>query len=593
MNIEKRTLEFRAQDKTAALNFQSLVGLPSGRYVGFNTITSLTPTTIKLGSDEFRTFTYEGVIQYPTGMWVDNSGEIILEDYADLRTTLTITANPSTEDRFDVVYGIHKHTNIVGGVVPTYFIMVGTAGAGIPSVPTILDNTPLMVLKMPAGATSSHAIELVEALPIPDFATDSSVAHTDRDEHFVEPVSFYGGVIQKYTTAKLVASLSNPSAYVLEPFDVTHDFYVLDDDNFSYVDYLQVVNYNTTGNRFFDFTNPLDLTATGSMVRNIKVLTKHNVEVTQSVGLGVETFRFQVGDIIEMTMFSNGWATIVPPAESRDLVMENQLTLKVVTGSIVHVGGYNYINYVGNANVVIVEVSSDLVISGIKTHHLAKDGNEVKVLFKQTSSSYSTKYKIELLKGSSIVTDSGGTKFLQFNFNPYSEGSSLTEDSLLYSDYNIDTELTFLSISNRFKLLNGDVNWYHKVPHTVIGTIAVTPIPDWWGVRYYPLKKNLYIGYSLIDILPDDVDTNVVTLPEVISIYNNELPNRLLPATPQPIQLIIEWGSIYRTATVLAEMRPYVTQMKPTVRPFSTAILGATVTTATNFRYDIFVNIPV
>ncbi len=125
--------------------------LPWGIYRGFDTIQN--GTTV--GDIRFvhtstgSIFTLKnGSLSNPMAVIRTKQGVIITEDEA---VELPIASNLNSSPRFDVLVLSHEWSDIQGGSVSSFSIVQGTAGQGIPTIPTPNTKTPIGIIRVVQG----------------------------------------------------------------------------------------------------------------------------------------------------------------------------------------------------------------------------------------------------------------------------------------------------------------------------------------------------------------------------------------------------------------------------------------------------------
>lgn len=157
--MQKRYLEFKADDQSFKIAQMFRGILPPGRYRGFD---------FNPSSDLFLQLVHTQTgYKYPTrddfeftpltGIWKTEQGIVVTED---AMITVEVQPNTSANPRIDIIVGSHQYRpDIVGGIGALYYVIEGTPAAE-PTAPVRTDlkkETILGYLTMPAGATTLDA----------------------------------------------------------------------------------------------------------------------------------------------------------------------------------------------------------------------------------------------------------------------------------------------------------------------------------------------------------------------------------------------------------------------------------------------------
>lgn len=125
--------------------------LPFGIYSGFDTIEN----GLTIGNARFAhtttgsTFTLKNGTQLsPMAVIRTKQGVIITEDDT---IELPISANSNPSPRYDVLVLSHEWADIQGGSVSTFSIVEGTAGSGIPTIPTANTKVAIGIIRVVQG----------------------------------------------------------------------------------------------------------------------------------------------------------------------------------------------------------------------------------------------------------------------------------------------------------------------------------------------------------------------------------------------------------------------------------------------------------
>lgn len=192
---QDRFWNWQDDDSTFRLNWRELGIFDPGRYRGFEVVggfaaglnLSLAHTTTGIAK------TILGAAsQTIFGVWYSRQGVVICENAP---IVLPIAANGSPNPRIDLIVGFHEYIITAGGAAATYAVIQGTPSASPVEPALTLPNSQVILgrLFVPAlmADLTDAGVVYTPASP-PNYAGDATIAHTDREQEFLELQTFRG-----------------------------------------------------------------------------------------------------------------------------------------------------------------------------------------------------------------------------------------------------------------------------------------------------------------------------------------------------------------------------------------------------------------
>ena len=184
---QSRLFNYLEDDLTSLLNRWHIGSIPFGRYWGFEWDGGVALAANFIHTNNGIVLTNSDTpitTTAPSGEWKTKQGGVIREDAA---ISATFAANPSGDPRIDLLVGQHNYLASAGGAAATYVVITGTPAASpvAPNLTVPNEQVILGQMLVPAGAIDlSNAIFTLERHP--DFAGDTTIAHTDIENNFIE-----------------------------------------------------------------------------------------------------------------------------------------------------------------------------------------------------------------------------------------------------------------------------------------------------------------------------------------------------------------------------------------------------------------------
>lgn len=203
---QKRYHEYQTSLTSDKENKQHLGQFFSGRYSGFDTITSVSGANFSIlhTSTGVKTVDTAGVLSNPTGTLITPQGVVITEDAIIGGFTLATNVGNGS-NRIDLLVCNHSWAATPGGNAATYTIVQGPSGSY--TKPTLANNqTELAAFHLLAGQTGATALtemlagnqDFIPAI-VPDMGGTKSAKLTDYNK-FLKRLDTANGVAATYIT---------------------------------------------------------------------------------------------------------------------------------------------------------------------------------------------------------------------------------------------------------------------------------------------------------------------------------------------------------------------------------------------------------